>query len=394
MRLPIRWAAGACALAALAWGAARPEEMRRPAPTDRFDALVAEIAALRADLDRLEGRERGILDRLEKLDLEIAIHAREMERLAIEKERATREGQSLRVRLDEVTGSVDDREVTLARHLRRVYTSGRGQGIRFLISAEDPGGILRGLAYLDAAARRQAAALEALKAGRRDLETVRSELQTQAAGIEDLARRERSKAIELERARREAADLLRATREESSSHRAAIEELTRAAEELEEAIVRGGAEGGGPVPLAVEALRGTLDWPVTGPVRVPFGDVRHPRFGTVTPHPGLDIETEPGAPVQAVLGGIVVYSDRFTGYGNTVLLDHGSGYISVYARLGDRGVSVGDEVLPGQTLGRAGPEPVDGGRPTVYFEFRREGKAVDPADWLKRNQEKRRGRGR
>jgi len=319
-----------------------------------------------------------------------------MERIALLKASAVDESRSIRQQLGDVEGSVESVEEDLVRQFRQVYTAGRGRGIRLLLGVEDPSLMLRGMAYLDAMARRQAATLASLKEGKRTLESLDGSLREHLTGIESLAGQERDKAIQLESVRREAAALLSATREESASHRRALEELTRAAEDLESAIVSGLAarSGSGPVTLDVEALKGVLEWPVEGRVSVPFGDIRHKQFGTVTPHNGLDIETPPGTPVRAVLGGIVVFGQRFSGYGNTVLIDHGSGYISVYARLASFQVTEGDEVLPRQTIGPSGLESPGGGAPTVYFEFRRDGKAVDPAAWLKRRKMDRRERGR
>jgi murein hydrolase activator len=148
--------------------------------------------------------------------------------------------------------------------------------------------------------------------------------------------------------------------------------------------LRGAPEAAGAGWVDPERLRGVLPWPAPGRIRVPFGDIVHPRFRTVTPHPGVDIETDPGAPVKAVLGGRVVFSRRFAGYGNTVLLDHGERYLSVYARAAVLRVTEGQEVIPGQTLGIAPESGADGGAPLIYFELRHEGRTMDPAGWLKR----------
>jgi len=207
--------------------------------------------------------------------------------------------------------------------------------------------------------------------------------------------KERDQAVALEGVRLEAAALLRSIREEAEVHRAAIDELTRAAEEMEHAIVEGlrGGQTPGAVAIDMRALKGALEWPVPGRVSVPFGDIRHKAFGTVTPHPGIDIETSPRAEVAGIAGGTVVFSRRFSGYGNTVLVDHGGGYLSIYARLGTPKVAEGDEVLPRQTLGLAADEQ-SGGPPMIYFELRKDGKAVDPAGWLKRKMAARATRGR
>jgi len=366
----------------------------RPTSSARFDALVAEIDRLRSTLETIEGRERGVLDHLEKLDVKASLGAREMDRLSMMREEADLERGALETRLGSVEETVRASETALARHLKETYMSGRGREMKLLIWSDDPGELLRGVTYLDALARRQGEALTRLRDSRGTLTRVERSLQDQKASIEELVGREREAAIGLEAVRRDAAVLLRSIREEADVHRAAIDELTRAAEEMEVAIVEGLRGGTQPRPVAIDlkAMRGTLEWPVPGRVSVPYGDIRHKTFGTLTPHPGIDIAVAPEAQVAAIAGGAVVFSRWFSGYGNTVLVDHGGGYLSIYAHLGTPAVAEGDEVLPRQTLGLAAGEPT-GGSPMIYFELRVDGKAVDPAGWLKKREMADRRRG-
>ena len=90
-----------------------------------------------------------------------------------------------------------------------------------------------------------------------------------------------------------------------------------------------------------------------------------------------------GSPVRAVADGTVVYSEWMTGYGLLMIVDHGNGYMSLYAHndalLKDTGATVrrGDPVA---TVGTSGGQ----GRPSLYFELRRGGQPVDPGVWLRR----------
>src|SRR5690606_492944 len=79
------------------------------------------------------------------------------------------------------------------------------------------------------------------------------------------------------------------------------------------------------------ALRGQLPFPVRGVVEGGFGRVVNPRFNPVTVQKGLDLRAPEGAGVRAVGQGTVVYSSWLKGYGNLVIVDHGSNYHSLYA---------------------------------------------------------------
>lgn len=129
-------------------------------------------------------------------------------------------------------------------------------------------------------------------------------------------------------------------------------------------------------------VQGKLLPPVAARVDVGFGEVRHPRFGTVTLHRGLDYRASgPGQAVRAVFWGRVAFVGWLTGYGDTVILDHGKGWHTVYAHLEDIKVAPGEVIKSRQRLGDVGQSGSLKGR-YLYFEIRRNGQPVDPAEWF------------
>lgn len=131
--------------------------------------------------------------------------------------------------------------------------------------------------------------------------------------------------------------------------------------------------------------QGKLLPPVSGRVEVGFGQVKHPRFGTVTLHRGLDYRA-PGqaVPVRAVFWGRVAYVGWLTGYGDTVILDHGRGWHTVYAHLEGVRVQVGEVVAARVRIADVGQTGSIKGR-YLYFEVRHNGQPVDPSDWFHRS---------
>ena len=130
-----------------------------------------------------------------------------------------------------------------------------------------------------------------------------------------------------------------------------------------------------------EALKGRLPWPTPGLIEVAFGKVVNPRFNTVLWQKGLDLRAAPGAPVKAVAKGRVVYADWLKGYGNLVILDHGEGYHTLHAHLGQVAVANGGTLEEGDVLGEVGDTGSLKG-PYLYFELRHRGSPLDPAKWL------------
>ena len=357
-----------------------------PVAIDRFDSLVTEIGDLRSDLDWLDRRERTLLNDMERLDVESELRSRELTRLSEQRERTFLDLAETRIDLERQRGMASREEAGLAGHLRETYKMGRLRELRLLLALEQPGDLMPAITYLNVLTRRQSDKVAAVREARDRMIATERVLRAQQQSLETVIERQAVKMAELEEVRARSIDLLRSTREDQGAHRSAIAELARAASALEAAIVSGSAESVDLPAIDVAALKGTINWPVSGSIDVPFGDIEHPRFKTVTPHPGLDIRTEPAAPIRAVLGGRVVFSRRFSGYGNTVIIDHGGKYLTVTARAAILKVAEGDGVLPGQILGLSGEQAFDGGPPTVYFEIRHEGRALDPAAWLKRKQ--------
>ena len=129
-------------------------------------------------------------------------------------------------------------------------------------------------------------------------------------------------------------------------------------------------------------MQGALAWPVEGKVVEHFGRQRNPKFDTFTTNNGIKIETAAGAPVRAVFGGTVLFSQWFKGYGNLIILDHGHRVFSLYGNLKSATVAPGDRIAAGQTIaGTAESEETPPGY--LYFEIRQDNRPEDPQKWLR-----------
>ncbi len=128
-------------------------------------------------------------------------------------------------------------------------------------------------------------------------------------------------------------------------------------------------------------LKGTLIPPVAGAPVARFGPRPHGQTKVSTRHTGWTWQIAEGTPVKAASHGLVVYAHRFEGYGNLVIIDHGSGYHTLYAHLKKVDVEMGARVKRGTLLGKTGDTGSLEG-PKLYFELRSDGRAIDPASWF------------
>jgi len=129
---------------------------------------------------------------------------------------------------------------------------------------------------------------------------------------------------------------------------------------------------------AFVSLKGQLRAPLSGKVEVRFGSKR----GDGPSWKGVFIRASEGTEVHAIAGGRVVFSDWLRGFGNLIIVDHGGQYMSIYGNNQSLLKRAGETVKAGDAISTAGNS---GGNEEsgLYFELRHQGRAFDPAGWVK-----------
>ncbi|MET0250699.1 MAG: M23 family metallopeptidase [Novosphingobium sp.] len=108
-----------------------------------------------------------------------------------------------------------------------------------------------------------------------------------------------------------------------------------------------------------------------------FGLRRHPLFGDLRLHAGIDLAAPAGSPVVATAAGTVSTADWAGGYGLLVAVEHGGGRQTRYAHLSKLNVAAGQRVRQGQVIGFVGSTGRSTG-PHLHYETRIDGHAIDP----------------
>ena len=141
-------------------------------------------------------------------------------------------------------------------------------------------------------------------------------------------------------------------------------------------------------PSSITQAKVTGDFlkPVSDPITSQFGYRIHPVYGDTRMHKGIDFGSIMDTPVKASNGGLVVTANFIGGYGNTVIIDHGtlngSKMSSLYAHLDKINVKIGDKVSQSQIIALSGKTGT-ATAPNLHFEIRQGGQAVDPLKYLK-----------
>lgn len=183
--------------------------------------------------------------------------------------------------------------------------------------------------------------------------------------------------------------------EEQESTIAAMEkEIKRQEEEARKKAeaARKAAVAAGKDPDSVEKVKpdystrtmsGGFTWPVPsgGRISSTFGSREAPTEGASTYHKGIDIAASSGSKVVAAAGGEVVIATYSASAGNYVMINHGSGVYTVYMHMSSLGVSEGQEVKQGESIGSVGSTGYSTG-PHLHFGIRENGSYVDPQNYM------------
>jgi len=363
----------------------------------RLKNLRREIQRLTKDLKRRKASEAMTLKTLNELDHQISLLKKYQQELRRERQLKQAQIQVLESSISAKEQKIDLLRRRYARRVRRAYKWGHERDWELILLARNLNEAARRALYLRAVSRaegREVARLKTLIRQTRQerdkvdqrLEEIQQSLEEEVRNSRLLKRKQRQKKKELARLRRDR----QALENQLKQKKAAIRKVKNLIAGLEKEkkqrlaeLARRRKVTEREAAAAFARNRGRLPWPTLGRVVERFGPHRNKRLGTVTDNPGIDIAAPQGTPVKAVMDGIVTTITWLPGFGNTVILDHGNGYYTVYAHLDEMLVEVDDFIKTGEQLGTVGDSgSLEGAR--LHFEIWQQQKKLNPLLWLKR----------
>lgn len=382
---------------------------RRPLPVVALLALLSTAAPgaasesdTRAELARVQARIRKVTESVHAeaatrdeaaAALRSADEALKTARERLEAARAANEAAGRRLATLKHDRAVAAEALDAARDqlradLAMAYRNGRAAPLKLMLNADDPVLLGRMLSYYAYVGAARTARINRIEQDLAKLAALDADLSRQASELRRLADAQENEVRGLHSARlahERALAAVEADLDSKSSelarlrgNAASLEKLLR---ELREALKDVPAEdyaAAGHRRQPFEKVRGKLPWPARGTVVAQYGSSRP--GGLVWQ--GLLLDTEPGTPVHAPYYGRVVYADWLPGLGLLVILDHGSGYLTLYGNNARLYRKVGDSVAPGEVLAASAAE-AGAMASQLYFEVRRGKEAEDPRRWLR-----------
>ncbi len=294
--------------------------------------------------------------------------------------------------LKEAQARLQSREKVFYKRVRDIYINGRLSYLDVVVGSKDFSDFANRMEMLKRILQSDMDLINTIKTEREDIASKKAKLEEDRAKVLELEKvaQEKQNLINQKKAERQAV-LERAMNDRDTAERAYNELMAssasitamlqqRAAERAAAAAAAASQGGGGGGATWVQGT-GQLAAPVVAPITSDFGWRIHPIYGTRRLHAGTDFGVDEGTPVHAADGGVVVEAGWVSGYGYTVIIDHGNGMSTLYAHNSDVAVSPGQTVSKGQVVSYSGNTGGSTG-PHLHFEVRINGEPTDPMGYL------------
>ncbi len=378
------------------------EEHRRKAAEARQAAAEAEsqAAALKEEIAALDAKIEDLQSEVDELEPQVAEATARTKRLAAEVEKLRAEITAKEAEIAATQAEYDRQKALLDDRMTASYKQGALFYLDILLDSKDFSDFVARTTLVQRVIEdNQEIALD-LAATKADLETQRNELDRTLEAVSvkraeaevaekrlrDLQAQRQARVNEQVSAQNQKASMMEESEANAKRLRAIAAEEEAESARIEAELKNGSSSGSG-------VYNGEMAWPVPGFYRVtsPFGYRIHPIFGTKKLHTGIDIgrnlspeQSINGAAVVAAGDGTVIYAGYRGGYGNTVMIDHGNGLVSLYAHMqsGSIAVSNGQRLSKGTRIGRVGSTGYSTG-PHLHFEIRVNGSPTDPMPYLR-----------
>lgn len=347
----------------------------------KLDDIGQQIKRANSDLASTHSARDSASNELRSLETELAETHQHLTALQAEQNMLEQRITELQDRHEHLNAARDQQLAALGEQLDALYRLGHTPQLKLLLNQDDPAQLDRIQTYLNHLTKARQRILdklarleEAVTENTRKLGERRNELDTLAEALEqssaDLARQ----VVQRE-------TLVKTLDAQYASEEARLVKLDQDrahAERILQQVQEKLAQLDRPPPsTGIEHTRGDLPWPTQGRITSGF------RNGRGVHRNGLVIAAGEGTPVTAVHAGRVVFADWMRGFGNMLIIDHGDNVMTLHAHLQHFSVEVGQPVQRGNALGAVG---TTGGQNTagLYFEVRRNGKPINPSQWMAR----------
>ena len=355
---------------------------------DALDGLNQDIKTKKGQLSEVRKQQKQTIADIQSIEADLQAKEAELTQIQTDLENTQAELKQTRADLKEAIARCEQQQAEMSDRVRAVYMqyeSAYASYLNILFSAENLGDFLAKLNMVRSMLDHDNGTLATLQAHQAEVADLKARLEQKESDIEDLKAQAEQQKAAIEQKRAERKQALANLEDQESNYEDELDHLEKESKEIEKLIQQ--------LILEMEEGKyagGVMTWPVPGFYNItsPFGYRRHPISGVYKLHTGIDIgsnwdknQSIYGQNFVAAASGKVILSQYYGGYGNCVIISHGSGISTLYAHGSARLVSVGDTVARGDAVLRVGSTGASTGA-HAHFEVRENGGPVDPMKYL------------
>jgi murein DD-endopeptidase MepM/ murein hydrolase activator NlpD len=372
----------------LIWGAATPSSGAQSAQLAQATGSIEELqrqqqqidqqrSQVTQERDRLKNLERATQGNLQGLQRTITATASQIQDGQTRLQAATQQLKALEASLIKSDQSFQQRQVSTVARLRFLQRQQVDQGWAVLLQSHNINEFLDRRHQLRRVYRADQQRLQSLRLEANRLEQQRNQVEQKKNEIALLTQQLQAQKADSEIEAESQKALIARLKSDRRALEAAEAQLTQDSQNVTALIQQKMATRSGIL------LRGTgqMVYPCAASITSSFGWRTHPILGYEKFHSGVDFGADYGALIAAADRGTVIFAGWYGGYGNAVIIDHGSGITTLYGHASELYVTEGQSVQRGQAIAAVGSTGFSTG-PHLHFEVRREGTPTDPMAFL------------
>ena len=361
---------------------------------EELENLRKRISAMQRDIEHTSESRDEAADALRESEHAISDSTRQLAALATQKRIADQQLNQLQTQQQQLDRSLAGQQALLGRLLYQQYLGGTQSYAKLILNNQNPNQVAREIQYYGYIARNRAAWLATLRKNLQQVQSVRSQTNAARSELNDLQSEQKAQQRDLQKQQQAHQQMLLKVSQKLRSQRNEIKRLqgnenrlAQLVEKLTQMLAKPTGKSifrNDKLPdnrfagQAFVALKGRLAFPVKGDITNRFGSARP---DSTVLWKGIQIKAASGQLVKAIASGRVVFADWLRGFGNLLIVDHGTGYMSLYGNNEALYKQVGDELQGGDTIasvGNSGGNEDSG----LYFELRLASKPLDPLKWF------------
>lgn len=351
----------------------------------------ADLKKLKSDIKAAQQRIRQSEDKKDQLsqvlrntETKLSVTARRIHGLADNIKELQQQLDKLQKQQQKLEQEKQTQEDTLDEQIATSYRMGREKAIKMLLNQEDPQKLSRAMTYADYFSRARVESLMRYQKILQELSDNRAAITSKSESLVASKEKLVAERQQLQGIYRQRNQALATLNSSIKSEQQKLQNMQQEQKQLE-MLLRSVNQAVANIRLPGDSIpfsktRGRLLWPTDGQRDNRYGKRRPP--GNLR-WEGIAFYAPAGTDVKAVHHGRVVFADWFRGKGLLLIIDHGDGYMTLYAHNQALLRETGDWVSAGETIATVGNS---GGldKPELYFEIRYQGEPLNPAQWLRR----------